>query len=110
MKKPAKFNTYLNAMHKEASRWSFYEVMENCGINEQELDECEEFEIYIRRLEEIPEQKTCHFNKVSDIFYKCDACGWVWMHPELDFVPGIDFRYCPGCSAKVIKDEKTSEV
>lgn len=61
MKKPAKFNTYLDAMNKEACRWSFYEVMEEWGINEQELNECEEFESCIRRLDEIPEQKTCHF-------------------------------------------------
>lgn len=109
MKKPAKFNTYLNAMNKEARRMSFCDVMEEWSINEQELDECEEFENFIRRLDEIPEQKTCYFieEKIKSQYgsyskYVCSKCN-----------KGVVFNvwnYCPYCGAKVIKDEQTSEV
>lgn len=112
MKKPAKFNTYLDAMYKEACRWSFCEVMEEWGINEQELNECEEFESYIRHIDEIPEQKTCHIECFchSALYdsYRCDVCGIELTEPIT--VVGFDWQYCPNCGAKVVEDEETREV
>lgn len=102
MKKPEKFKDFIDALERELSRnndEAYCEVMEYYGIKNDELDKCWDFLDYLYSIDEIPEQRTCHFNK--KIFYECDACGW--MSKEPNFVPGTDFRYCPVCGAKVVE-------
>lgn len=105
MKKPKKFNTYLNAMYKEACRLSLYDLMEEWGINKQEVNECQEFESYIRQLDEIPEQKTCYIKNIADEeqYYGavCSACNFE-LSRYMDDYGSIGFDYCPICGAKVV--------
>lgn len=102
-------------MYKEACRWSLYELMEEWGINKQELDECQEFENYIRQLDEIPEQETCHNVKSIDPWrfkfgqlfdFECSKCGAiVWdftMEKKRQGVFGTP-KFCPYCGAEVVE-------
>lgn len=55
MKKPEKFNAFINAMFKEACRTSLVDVMSYHGIDEEALEDCEYWLGELLKIKELEE-------------------------------------------------------